>query len=199
MAFDRRSGRAHDAPMRAVCAATLLVLVGMVATAVRPDPISACVGRILAFEDAIRMSDGPIYAGRITRAEYAETFWMDVTIDIDIVVRGPAATRVRRAQAGDICDGIRVGEWGYIVRGVRDPHWPGTGPDDVFFAISRSKARTALSAAGLPNTSSAVDAIPQEASGVPWAWLAVWFVAAFAITWREGGRRRRKGGADTST
>lgn len=120
--------------MRVVGVALLLIVTGLAATAWRPEVASACTGRTLDFEDAIGMSNGAIYAGRIKRAEPAAVFWVDLTIDIDLVSRGPAVTQVRRAQAGHVCDGIRVGQYGYMVRGVHDPEYPGADLDDLFFA-----------------------------------------------------------------
>ena len=174
--------------MRAIAAALLLVVAGMTAGASRPEVVSACVGRYLDFEDAIGMSDGAIYAGRITRAEIADTFWFDVTIDIDFVVRGQASTRVRRAQAGHVCDGIQVGQHGYMVLGVRDANFPGSDPEDLFFRVSRSRARAALIAAGLPDTSTSSDAETRPPPSLPWTWLAFW--SATAMLAFRGLRRR---------
>jgi hypothetical protein len=177
--------------MRVVGLALLLVVVGLAVAAWRPEAASACTGRTLDFEDALRASNGAIYAGRITRAEAAATFWVDLTIDIDHIVRGPAATRVRRAQAGYVCDGIQVGQYGYIVRGVRDPQFPGTGSEDVFIRISRSAARAALIAVGLPDTSTLPVDVAPTAPAVPWAWLAFWSAVAFLLASRDLRRHRR--------
>ena len=180
--------------MRAISVAVLLVAGGLAAAAWRPDAASACTGRTLDFADAIRMSHGAIYAGQITRAHDAASFWIDLTIDIDLVVRGPAATRVRRAQAANVCDGIQVGQYGYIVRGVRDPQYPGN--EDVFVRISGSDARAALLAAGLPDTSTLPDAATPTAPAVPWAWPVLWLAAAFVLASRDLRRRRRVGPLD---
>jgi hypothetical protein len=182
--------RAHDAAVRVAGVALILVIVGLGAAAWRPAAVSACVGVTLDFEDALRLSDGAIYAGRITRAETAATFWIDLTIDIDRVVRGPAATRVSRAQAGDVCDGIQVGQYGYIVRGVLDPEY---GPDkhDVFFRINRSDARAALIAAGLPDTSTTSEGKSPSAPATPWTWLALWLATTFVLASRGVHRHRR--------
>jgi len=178
--------------MRVVCATFLLIMAGTVVTASRPEAASACVGRVLDFRDAIGLSDGPIYAGRITRAETAATFWMDVTIDIDLVVRGPAATRVRRAQAGSVCDGIRAGEWGYMVRGVRDPGYPESKHFDLFFRVGPSYARNALRAAGLPDTSTAPGFESGIVPNLPWVWLALSSCIGFVVAYRGLGRHRRE-------
>ena len=178
--------------MRAIVVAILLVLVGVAAGTVRPEAVSACIGRILAFEDAIHLSDDAIYGGRITRAEISGTFFYDVTMDIDLVVRGPVTPRLRRVQAGDICDGIRVGEWGYIVRDVHDPNWPGSGPDDLFFPIGRYVARNALIAAGLPNTSTLPVDTHEPRSSHPLSLLTIWFVTAFVLALRALARRREE-------
>ena len=180
--------------MRVVGGAVLLLVVGLAAAAWRPEAASACTGRTLDFKDAISLSNGAIYAGRIRRAERAATFWTDLSIDIDLVVRGPAATRLRRAQAGYVCDAILVGQYGYIVRGVRDPQYSGAGLSDLFFrvggSLTRSDARGALAAAGLPDTSTLPDPTTQAPPAMPWAWLAFWSATAFAL-WSH--RLRRHG------
>lgn len=169
--------------MRTFGAALVLVIVGLGLAAVRPAAVSACSGVTLAFEDALSLSDGAIYAGRVTRADTTNTFWVDLTIDIDRVVRAPATERVPRAQAGNVCDGIEVGQYGYIVRDVLNPEH---GPDkqDLFFRVSRFDARAALIAAGLPDTSAAPDGATRGAPAMPWTWLALWLAAAFAIVFR---------------
>ena len=182
--------------MRVVGGAVLLLVVGLAAAAWRPEAASACTGRTLDFKDAIGLSNGAIYAGRIKRAGRAATFWTDLSIDIDLVVRGPAATRLRRAQAGYVCDAILVGQYGYIVRGVRDPQYSGAGLSDLFFRVSgsltRSDARAALAAAGLPDTSTLPEPQTQPPPAVPWAWLAFWATTASVLASRRlRGRRRR--------
>ena len=172
--------RTHDAAVRVVGVALLLVTVGLGSAALRPAAVNACVGVALDFEDALGMTNGAIYAGRITRAEPAATFWVDLTIDIDRVVRGPVATRVPRAQAGHVCDGIQVGQHGYIVRGILDPDY---GPDrhDMFFRVSPSEAQTALIAAGLPDTSTPSGGKTTTAPTTPWTWLALWLTATCVL------------------
>lgn len=174
--------------MRVIGVALALVVACLAASAARPEATSACMGRILEFKDAIGMSDGAIYAGRITRADYA-TFTIDVTIDVEHVVRGPGAARVRRAQAGDVCDGIQVGEWGYMVRGVNDPQY-GSETDDLFFRVGRFAARNALIAAGMPETSTVSAAAIEASPNPPWSWLAFWSVAAFVLALRSLRGRR---------
>jgi hypothetical protein len=182
--------RTHDAAVRAAGVALVIVVVGLGSTALRPAAVSACTGVALDFDDALRLSDGAIYAGRITRAETAATFWVDLTIDVDRVVRGPVATRVPRAQAGHVCDGIQVGQYGYIVRGILNPDY---GPDkqDMFFRGTRSDARAALLAAGLPDTSTPPEAETPAARTAPWTWLALWLAATFVLASRGVRWRRR--------
>lgn len=177
--------------VRTLAAALVLVIVGLGWSAVSPAAMSACSGVILDFEDALPISDGAIYAGRITRANVADTFWIDLAIDVDGVVRGPAAERVPRAQAGHVCDGIRVGEYGYIVRGVLNPEH---GPErqDLFFRVSQSDARAALIAAGLPDTSTAAFGATRSGAAMPWTWLAVWLATMLALVF-AGLRRHRRG------
>ena len=191
--LDRVTLRDHDAAMRVLGATLLLILASMVVTAWRPEAASACSGRNLDLRDAIGLSHGPIYAGRITRAESAATFWVDVTIDIDLVVRGPAATRVRRAQAGDVCDGILAGEWGYMVRDVRDPEYPESKHNDLFFHVSPSYGRNVLRAAGLPDTSTASGVPNENVPSVPWGWLALSSGIGFVVAYRGLRRDRREG------
>ena len=181
-----------DPSMRVLGATLLFILAGTVVTAWRPEAASACTGRVLDFRDAIRLSDGPIYAGRITRAESAATFWVDVTIDIDLVVRGPAATRVRRAQAGQVCDGILAGQWGYMVRDVRDPDYPESKHDDLFFRVSPSYGRSVLRAAGLPDTSTASGVPNEGVSSLPSTWLALGAGIAFVVAYLRLRRDRRE-------
>jgi hypothetical protein len=169
--------------VRTVGAALVLVIVGLGLTAVRPATVSACTGVTLDFEDALPLSDGAIYAGRITRADIADYFWIDLTIDIERVVRGPATQRVSRAQAGHVCDGIQVGQYGYIVREVLNPEY-GPEKQDLFFRVSQSDARAALLAAGLPDTSTAPDSEARTALAMPWTLVALWLAAAFAILFR---------------
>ena len=180
----------HDAAVRVVSVALVLLIVGLGSAALRPATVSACTGVALDFDDALGLSDGAVYAGRITRAEAAATFWVDLTIDIDRVVRGPASTRVPRAQAGHVCDGIQVGEYGYIVRGILNPDY---GPDrqDMFFRISQSDARAALIAAGLPDTSTPSGGETPTSPTTPWTWLALW-LAATSVLASRGVRRHRR-------
>lgn len=174
--------------MRAVRVAIFLSLVAAAGVAARPEAASACVGSVLSFKDAIALSEGAIYAGRISRTEIVDQFWIDLTIDIDLVVRGPASGEVPRAQAGAACDGIREGEWGYIVRGVHDSQDPRA--DNLFFRISRSAARAALDAAGLPDTSTATDHADAPPDILPWPLLAVVAVAGFWVSAHHLGRDR---------
>jgi hypothetical protein len=144
---------------------------------------------VLSFEDAIRLSDGAIYAGRVTNAQTVDLFWIDLTIDIEVVVRGPAARQVPRAQAGAACDGIREGEWGYVVRGIHDSQDPRAS--NLFYRISRSAARSVLDAAGLPDTSTSTVGA-NERGAWPWPLVAIIAVVAFAFStrWSWGTRRR---------
>ncbi len=190
--IDLARGRADDATVRMIGVALLLVIVGLTDAAWRPEAVSACTGRALEFEDALRVSTGSIYAGRIIRAETADTFWVDLTIDIDRVVRGPAAARVRRAQAAYVCDGIQVGQYGYIVRGVGDPDYP-SDDQDVFIRVSRSDARAALIAAGLPDTSTLPSHETTAGRAMPWAWLGFWLAAASVLAYRGIRRHPRVG------
>ena len=169
--------------LRAVILA-MVVAFGLVAST--PDEVAACVGRTMNFATAIRLSDGAIYAGRILGADDVDQFWKSLDIDIDVVVRGPAPPRVGRAQAGSVCDGIRVGEYGWIVRGVDDPY---SSTEDLFFAISESAGRGALAAAGLPDTSTAnVNSKPRIDQS---AWLLVWAIATFGLAYLHLRARQR--------
>ncbi|HEU0234974.1 MAG TPA: hypothetical protein VFR14_00895 [Candidatus Limnocylindrales bacterium] len=183
MTLTLRGRRPQDAAVRTVGAALVLVVVGLGLTAVRPATVSACTGVTLDFEDALSLSDGAIYAGRITGADIANYFWVDLTIDIERVIRGPAVQRLSRAQAGHVCDGIQVGQYGYIVRDVLNPEY-GPKKQDFFFRVNQSDARAALLAAGLPDTSTAPDSAARTALAMPWTWLAPWLAAAFAILFR---------------
>jgi hypothetical protein len=104
-------------------------------------------------------------------------FWNRLEIEIDYVARGPAAVRVGRAQAGNVCKGIRVGERGWIVRGVDDPF---SATEDMFFSISASAGLGALRAAGLPDTSTGD--VQSKAPMEPRVWLLAWAIASFALT-----------------
>jgi hypothetical protein len=194
LTFVRR--HAHDAAVRTVRVVLVLVLVGIGLAAVRPAPVSACVGVNIEFEDALRLSHGAIYAGRITRADDAYSFWIDLSIDIDRVVRGPAAVRVPKAQAGHICDGIQVGQYGYIVRDVINPE-DGPGKRDLFFRVGWYYARAALIAAGLPDTSTAPAASTRTAPEVPWSWLGFWLAATLVLAVGGLRRHRRDDAVDT--
>jgi hypothetical protein len=178
--------------VRVISIALVLLVVGFGSAAVRPAAVSACSGVALDLEDALRLSDGAVYAGRISRAEMADTFWVDLTIDIDRVVRGPADSRVRRVQAGHVCDGIQVGQYGYIVRGIENPDY-GPGQQDMFFRVSRSEARTALLAAGLPDTSTPSPGETPTAHTSLWTWLAVLLAATVVLTFLGLCRHRRDG------
>lgn len=168
----------------------VLLIVSLGLGALRPAAVSACSGVTLDFKDALPLSDGSIYSGRITRADIADTFWIDLTIDIDRVVRGPADQRVPRAQAGHACDGIQIGQYGYIVRDVLNPEH-GPEAQDLFFLVSQSDARAALLAAGLPDTSTAPEGATRSAPALPWTWLALWLAATLALASRSLRRKRR--------
>ena len=130
------------------------------------------------FAEAIRLSDGAIYAGRIARVDVVDGFWSALRIEIDHVARGPAAVRVARAQAGNVCEGIRVGEYGFIVRGVDDPY---SATEDMFFAISKSAGMGALHAAGLPDSSTAD--VNRRAPVDPSVWVLFWATATFGLAY----------------
>lgn len=166
--------------MRTFVAVFLLVLVAAGGIAARPDIATGCSGSVLEFEDAIRLSDGAIYAGRITGAEMAGEAWIDLTIEIDLVVRGPASRHVPRAQAGVACEGISTGEWGYIVRGIHDAR--DARATNMFFRISPATARDALNSAGLPDTSTATPAGNERSDIWLGALLAIVAVAGFAVS-----------------
>lgn len=174
--------------MRAVLVAILLSLVAAAGTAVRPETARACVGSELSFKDAVLLSDGAIYAGRISRTEIVDQFWIDLTIDIDLVVRGAASREVSRAQAGAACDGIREGEWGFIVRGIHDARDPRA--DNLFFRMSRSEARAALDAAGLLDTSTPPTAPAEAPDMTPMPLLAGGLLAAAWYAAHQLGRGR---------
>jgi hypothetical protein len=153
----------------------------------QPLAAAACSGPTLSLEDAVAKSDGAIYAGRITRAT-PTTFWMDISIDVDVVVRGSAATELPRAQAApSACEPIRVGEYGFIVRGISDPE---NSSEDRFYVLSRSAGLAALAEVGLPDTAMAgpADAAPALPVGPALAGLAG-FIAIVA-TWRRVRRLR---------
>jgi len=179
-------------PMRAVGIAVFLAAGCLMVASGQPSGANACSGRYLEFADALALSNGAVYSGRVTRAEAADTFWIDMTIDIDHVVRGPAAGRIRRAQAGIVCDGIRANEYGYVVRGVLDPLEPPSDERlDLFFRISTTAAEAALQAAGMPITSTAPSSGEETRPIVPLAWLGLWSATAFVLAaYRLRGRRR---------
>jgi len=169
-------------------AAILLTLVAVAGAGARPDGAAGCSGSVLEFEDAIRLSEGAIYAGRVSDAEPAGEAWTDLTIDIDLVVRGPGSRHVPRAQAGVACDGISEGEWGYIVRGVHDALDPRA--TNLFFRISPATARDALRSAGLPDTSTAPRAANEPSDIWHGALLAIVAIAGFGLSARWLATRR---------
>ena len=176
--------------MRILGAAILMTLVAVAGVAERPEGASGCSGSVLEFEDAIRLSDGAIYAGRVTGVEAVGEAWTDLTIDIDLVVRGPASRHVPRAQAGVACEGIVEGQWGYIVRGIHDAR--DARATNMFFRMSSAAARDALHSAGLPDTSTAARAA-NEPSGIwPGGLLGMVAVASFGLTAQWLGSRRRR-------
>jgi hypothetical protein len=146
---------------------TALLLLALLS---HPEVAAACEGESISFEDAIRKSDGAIYAGRITRADYRFGSY-DISVDVQAVVRGPAAERIRRAYAGSYCDGIAAGQWGYVVRKVPDLYDP-SRRHDLFFRIGGYYGRSALASAGLPDTATPFDAERTPASQ-SLGWLAV--------------------------
>jgi hypothetical protein len=175
--------------MRVLGAVILLTLVALGGGAGRPQSASGCSGSALTFAEAIGLSDGAIYAGRVTRVETAGEAWLDLTIDVDLVVRGPASRNVPRAQAGVACEGISEGEWGYIVRGIHDER--DQRATNMFFRMSSTAARDALQSAGLPDTSAAT----WHGNGRPGSWhqalLLIAAVAGFGLTAGWPGIRRR--------
>lgn len=102
------------------------------------------------------------------------------------VIRGPATAEIRGLHAGDSCQGIDVGEYGYV---VRDVDMPEVAPDprDLSVRGGRGYAHGALLAAGLPDTSSAPDVAPKSAA-MPWTWVAMWLGAAFLLAHAFGSR-----------
>lgn len=162
------------------------IAIGLAASA--PPDAAACSGRLMNFAEAIRRSDGAIYSGRIVGAGVVDGFWNALEIEIDYVARGAAAVRVGRAQAGNVCEGIRVGEYGWIVRGVDDPF---SATEDMFFGISESAGLGALRAAGLPDTSTSD--VSSTAPMDPSAWLSFWAFASLAVAYllRASQRRHR--------
>jgi hypothetical protein len=175
--------------MRVLAGVILLMLLAIGVVAGRPQGANGCSGSVLTFEDAIRLSDGAIYAGRVTRAEAAGEAWQDLTIAIDLVVRGPASRDVPRAQAGVACEGISEGEWGYVVRGIHDE--PDPRATNMFFRMSSTAAREALHSAGLPDTSTAT----RPANGPRDSWhgalLVIAALAGFGLSAGWLGTRRR--------
>ena len=178
--------------MRVLGAAILMALAAVLGAGASPEGANGCSGSVLEFEDAIRLSDGAIYAGRVTGVETAGEAWIDLTIDIDLVVRGPARRHVPRAQAGVACDGIREGEWGYIVRGIHDARDPRA--TNMFFRISPAAARDAIRSAGLPDTSTATPTANEASDTWRGALLAVVAVAGSAVSALWLGSRRRRSG-----
>ena len=150
--------------MRVVAAVALLVLIGLAVGASDPPDARACTGRVVGFDEALRMSEGSVYAGRVRQVEPAGIEAVNAVIDVQLVVRGAGSGTIERLASAVSCEPILVGDWGYVVRDVRDPQYPGA-PDDLFFAIGTSIARPILRAAGLPDTSTstATDARPQAA------------------------------------
>ena len=175
--------------MRMLGAAFLLTLVAVAGAAARPDVARGCSGSVLLFEDAIRLSDGAIYAGRVTGVKPAGEAWIDLTIDVDLVVRGTASRHVPRAQAGVACDGIVEGQWGYIVRGIHDAR--DARATNMFFRMSSAAARDALHSAGLPDTSTATRAADEPSDTWRGALLAIVAVAGFGFSAQWLGYRRR--------
>jgi hypothetical protein len=162
-----------------------VIAIGLAASA--PPDAAACSGRLMNFAEAIRLSDGAIYSGRIVRVDVVDGFWNALEIEIDHVARGPAAVRVGRVQAGNVCEGIRVGEYGWIVREVDDPF---SATEDMFFGISESAGLGALRGAGLPDTSTAEST--SSAPMNPSAWLWFWAIASFAVACLLRARQRRQ-------
>jgi hypothetical protein len=175
----------HDATVRVIVIAFLLAIVGFVGSGFEPDPARACVGRRLDLSKVVRLSNGAIYSGRVVRADPADTFWIDLVVDVDRVVRGPADSRIPRAQAGNVCDGIRVGEYGYVVHDVPDPAFPNGDRFEVFIESSRADARSVLIAAGLPDTSTGTDANPPRSAPMLPVVLGVAFVASLVTLRRR--------------
>ena len=177
--------------MRAVGAVLLLVTVALGWGVLTPPGANACTGRLLTFADAVSMSDGPIYAGHITRATKVGVSAVRVTIDVESVVRGPATTTLARVEAGAACDSVLVGQWGYVVRDVRDPEYP-EGPDDLFFHIGAATAREALAAAGLPDTSTEQLIRAPVPERPPWL-IVVTFTSVFGFLYFLRRNRRSSG------
>ena len=169
--------------MRLVTLSVTAAGVLLLALLSRPEGAAACEGESISFEDAIRKSDGAIYAGRVTSADYRFGSY-DISVDVQAVVRGLAAERIRRAYPGSYCDGIAAGQWGYVVRKVPDLYDP-TRRHDLFFRIGKYYGRSALASAGLPDTGIALDTERAAAAG-PLGWLAVLAGAAsFVIAFRR--------------
>lgn len=168
--------------MGSLRSAVLLAVVIFSASAWQPAAVSACTGRSVTFEDAARASHGAVYAGQITRADIADQFWISLQIDIDRVLTGPAASRVPRAQAGSVCDRIQVGQYGIVVRGVREPV---SDSPDLFFAMTRPEAQAAFRALTAPNTSTGPPAPAANDTNGGWLWLVVWAVMTLGFAMRS--------------
>jgi hypothetical protein len=167
--------------VRSVHIAFLLAAVIVGVGTWQPAVANACSGRHVTLRDAVRASDGAVYAGRITEASPTEIFWVSIRIDIDHVLNGRAASRVERAQAGSVCDGIQVGQYGIVVRGIREPL---SDNPDLFFAMTRSEAEAALRSLAAPDTSTAPEAPGPADTSPAWAWVIGWTALAVAIALR---------------
>ncbi len=184
--------------MRVLAAVAVLTLGSVAANLSAPLQVRACTGPSIEFADALRASRGSIYAGRITRVTGSRLGSSKVTIDVDIVVRGPANQTLAEVIAPFVCDPIVEGQWGYMVRDVRDPQYA-TGSADVFFAIGTSVARPALRAAGLPQTATAIERRPPSGPNDAFMpWLVVALTAYLTIYGLLSGRPNRvRPAADT--
>ena len=167
--------------MRILVSVALLVSLGVMVGASSPPQARACTGPSIEFRDALRFSEGPIYAGRIVHVLRPGAGPAKLTIDVDLVVRAPAARTVTDVIPPFGCDAILKGQWGYIVGDVRDAQY-GEGVSTFFFAIDDSVARPALRAVRLPDTGTAIEGPSQARStGVLALVLAVALTASVAM------------------
>ena len=141
--------------MRVLAGALLLVAASFAANASAPADVRACTGPSIEFAEAVRLSQGSIYAGRIIHVARAPTGSAEITMAVDIVVRGPAHRTLGNVIPPFVCDPIAEGRWGYVVRDVRHPDSL-DGSADIFFPIGTSVARAVLRDAGLPDTATSM-------------------------------------------
>jgi hypothetical protein len=204
LAPTRRIGRdsAVRPPMRVLATAAVLGLGVVTASLSAPLQARACTGPSIEFADAVRSSQGSIYAGRITDVARARTGYSTVTMTVQIVVRGPARETLSRVLPPFVCDSIDEGQWGYMVRDIRHPDYI-DGTADVFFGIGNSVARPILRAAGLPDTGTAIEepsrARSKDAVAVVVAVTLTAYVAIYGLIRVRPTSGRPAGGTGRST